>query len=142
LKKIVATDGAQMITDGNALNAITERIIGCAYRVGSKLSPGYLEKFYKKALAHELVKVGLHVQMEVPLDVWYDDIVVGNYCADLIVEGSIIIELKAAKGLDPAHIAQCINYLTTTKMPLCLLINFGNRVEIKRIAGATLNTAD
>lgn len=131
-----------MITDGNALNAITERIIGCAYRVGSKLSPGYLEKCYQKALAHELVKVGLHVQMEVPLDVWYDDIVVGNYCADLIVEGSIIIELKAAKGLDPAHIAQCINYLTTTKMPLCLLINFGKRVEIKRIAGATLNTAD
>jgi len=129
-----------MNTDEKAVNAITERIIGCAYKVAAKLGCGFLEKCYENALAHELRKAGLHVEQEVRLKVWYDDIVVGEYVADLIVEGVILVELKAINGLDPIHSAQCINYLAATKLPICLLINFGRRVEVKRIAGSTFAT--
>jgi len=130
-----------MNTDAATLNTITERIIGCAYRVGSKLGCGFLEKCYENALTYELRKEGLRVEQQVLLKVWYDEIVVGEYVADLIVEGSVLVELKAIQGLDTIHSAQCINYLAATKLPLCLLINFGRRVEIKRIAGPTLLTA-
>ena len=126
-----------MDTDEKTLNAITERIIGCAFRVGRGC--GFLEKCYENALAHELRKLGLKVEQQVALKVWYDDIVVGEYIADLIVEGVILVELKAVQGLDPVHSAVCINYLAATRLPLCLLINFGRRVDIKRIAGAALS---
>ena len=128
-------------TQMRTLTAMTERIIGCAYRVASKLGCGFLEKCYKNALADELEKAGFRVQKEVELKVWYDDIVVGEYFADLIVEGSIIIELKAITALDPVHSAQCINYLAATRFPLCLLINFGKRVTVKRLAGPTLKSS-
>ena len=128
-----------MNTDEKAVNAITERIIGCAYKVASKLGCGFLEKCYENALAHELRRAGLRVEQEVRLKVWYDEIIVGEYVADLIVEGVVLVELKAIQGLDPIHSAQCINYLAATKLPICLLINFGRRVEVKRIAGPTLD---
>lgn len=128
----------QMDTDEKRFDWITERVIGCAYKVGSKLGCGFFEKCYKNALAHEIQKVGLRVEREVQLKVCYDDIVVGEYFADIIVEGVVLVELKACQGLDPVHTAQCINYLAATKLPLCLLINFGRRVEIKRIAGPSL----
>ena len=127
-----------MITDEKALKPITEAIIGCAYRVGSFLGSGFLEKCYENALAHELRKCGLRVLQQVPLHVWYDDVVVGDFIADLIVEDSIVVELKAIERLDTIHTAQCINYLTATKLHLCLLINFSRRVEIKRVAGSSL----
>jgi GxxExxY protein len=120
------------------INLITEKIIGSAFAVGTKLGCGFLEKCYENALAHELRKVGLRVQQQVPLKVWYDGIVVGEFVADLIVEERVMVELKAISGLDPIHSAICINYLAATKLPLCLLINFGRRVEVKRIAGSTL----
>ena len=127
-----------MGTDERALNALTEKIIGCAFRVGSKLGCGFLEKCYENALVYELRKLGLRVEQQVPLKVWYDDTVVGEYIADVLVEGVILVELKAIQGLEPVHSAICINYLAATKLPLCLLINFGRRVDVKRIAGAAL----
>src|SRR5437016_12760165 len=123
------------------INQITEKIIGCAFKVGSKLGCGFLEKCYENALAFELRKLGLRVQQQVKLKVWYDDIVVGEYVADLIVEDSVLVELKAISGLEPIHSALCINYLAATGFPLCLLINFGNRVDVKRIAGASLRSS-
>jgi GxxExxY protein len=138
IEEKLATDGARMDTDEKALSAITERIIGLAYKVANKMGCGFFEKCYENALAYELRKAGLRVEQQVPLKVWYEDIVVGEYVADLIVEGSILIELKAIQSLDAVHSAQCINYLAATKFPLCLLINFGKRVEIKRFAGPTL----
>jgi GxxExxY protein len=129
-----------MITDVETLNRITERIIGCAYKVANKLGCGFFEHCYENALAYELGKAGLSVARQVRLQVWYDDIVVGEYIADLIVEGSVLVELKAIQSLDAVHSAQCINYLAATKLPLCLLINFGKRVDIKRIVGPTLGT--
>jgi len=129
-----------MNTDEKTINAITEKIIGCAYRVASKLGCGFLEKCYENALAYELQKVGLKVEQQVPLKVWYDDIIVGEYIADLIVEDLVLVELKAIQGLETIHSAICINYLAAVKLPICLLINFGRRVEIKRNAGPTFKS--
>ena len=128
-----------MNTDERQINQITEKVIGCAFKVGSKLGCGFLEKCYENALAYELRKLGLKVEQQVPLKVWYDDIVVGEYVADLVVEDVVLIELKAISGLESIHAAICINYLAATKLPICLLINFGKRVDVKRIAGPTFH---
>jgi GxxExxY protein len=127
-----------MNTDEERINSITEKIIGCAYHVASNLGSGFLEKCYENAMAYEIQKVGLSVEQQVPLKVHYADIVVGEYFADLLVEGIVLVELKAIQGLDAIHSAQCINYLAATALPICLLINFGKRVEVKRIAGPSL----
>ena len=127
-----------MKTDKKSLDLISEKITGCAFKVGTGLGSGFLENCYENALAYELRKAGLEVKQQVRLKVWYDGVVVGEYVADLIVEGSILVELKAIQALDPIHMAQCINYLAATNLPLCLLINFDKRVEIKRIAGNSL----
>jgi GxxExxY protein len=127
-----------MDTDERRFDRITQAIIGCAFKVGSKLGCGFAEKCYQNAMMLELSKAGLVAKKEVELKVWYDDTVVGEYVADIIVEGVILIELKACRALDPAHQAQCINYLAATRLPVCLLINFSRKVEIRRIAGPTL----
>src|SRR5436305_8946139 len=105
-----------MNTDEKQLNVITERIIGCAYKVASKLGCGFLEKCYENALAYELKKAGYCVEQKVLLKVWYDEVVVGEYIADLVVEDLVLIELKAVQSLDTIHSAQCINYLAATKL--------------------------
>ena len=122
----------------DALNAITEKIIGCAYKVENGLGCGFFEKCYENALVHDLRNAGLNVQQQVALAVMYEGIVVGEYVADLIVEGQVIVELKAIKACDEIHAAQCINYLAATGLPICLLINFGKRVEIKRFVRGQL----
>lgn len=129
-----------MNTDWDSINRLTETIIGCAFRVGNVLGHGFLEKCYVKALAHELRKAGLKIEPEVELRVWYDGIQVGEYFADLIVNGVVIIEVKAIESLAPVHSAQCINYLKATGMPVCLLINFGKRVDIKRLVGPSFQS--
>ena len=127
-----------MNTDDKRFDPITERVIGCAFMVHNKLGCGFSEKVYENALAHELKKAGLTVLQQQPIKVWYDGVIVGDYIADLIVEGVILIELKACKSLDDAHTAQCLNYLAATRLPVCLLINFGKRVEVRRLAGPAL----
>jgi GxxExxY protein len=115
------------------LNELTGRIIGCAYAVSNGLGAGFLEKVYENALTHELRKSGLRAQQQQPIQVVYDGTVVGDYMADIVVEESVIVELKAVKALDDVHFAQCINYLKATRMKICLLINFGQpKIEIKR----------
>lgn len=104
---------------------ITETIIGCAMRVHSVLGPGFLESVYEKALAHELQKAGLVVQCQLPLQVFYDGIVVGDFIADMLVAGVILIENKAVQTLTPAHEVQLVNYLTATYIEIGLLLNFG-----------------
>jgi len=121
-------------SDNGHLNRVSEIIIGCAFRVGNTLGCGFLEKVYENALALELKKAGLDVVQQQKIQVLYDDAVVGDYEADLVVNDQIIVELKAVRDLNPVHRAQCFNYLRATRLKLCLLINFGNpRVEIKRI---------
>ncbi|WP_455093685.1 GxxExxY protein [Prevotella histicola] len=109
-------------------------IINIAYEVRSHLVAGYLETVYKKALLIELREAGLEVEDEVELPVLYKGRVIGDFRADIIVEGSVIIELKAVAHLLPAHEIQLVNYLTIAKIDNGLLINFGaaERLEIKR----------
>ena len=120
--------------NADRLNKITERIIGCAYKVGNTLGSGFLEKVYENALNIELEKESLKVNQQHPITVIYDGQVVGDYFADLLVEDSVIVEIKATKKFDDTHTAQCMNYLKATGLKICLLINFGKpSVDIKRI---------
>ena len=125
-----------MNTDGHKseIDRVTEKIIGCAFTVGNRLSCGFLEKIYENALVIELRTAGLRVAQQQPMEVRYNDVVVGTYIADVVVEGAVPLEIKAVKFFDEIHTAQCLNYLKATGLPLCLLINFGRpRVDIKRV---------
>src|SRR5262245_4269344 len=115
-----------------ALNYITQTIIGSAFRVSNALGPGFLEKVYENALAHDLRKAGLDVDQQFRTKVWYDNVEVGEYVTDLLICRNVVVELKANRALDDAHSAQCINFLAATRLPVCLLLNFGKRVDIKR----------
>jgi GxxExxY protein len=115
------------------INAITEKVIGCAFHVSNVLGCGFLEKPYENALAHSLKREGFGVRQHSPIEIRFEGIVVGDYLADLVVEDIVLVELKAAKAFDEIHSAQCINYLKATNYPVCLLINFGRpKLEIKR----------
>ena len=123
-----------MNADETVLNRLSERIIGCALAVANRLGAGFLEKVYENALAHELRKAGLAVAQQRGIEVMYDGVIVGQYAADLLVQDSVIVELKAVKVMDDVHRAQCLNYLRATGLHLCLLMNFGQpRLEFKRI---------
>ena len=123
-------------------NAITERVIGCAFRVGNTLGVGFLEKVYERALIAELRLRGLSAESQVPLKVVYKGEAVGDYFADVLVEGQLIIELKCCDCLGDEIIAQCINYLTITGKPLLLLVNFQNpRLEWRRIVAKRKSTS-
>jgi GxxExxY protein len=123
-----------MNADVARLNAISERIIGCAFAVGNALGHGFLEKVYENALAHELRKSGLAVVQQRGIEVRYDGVVVGEYVVDLLVDGQVLVEIKTVRALDDVHSAQCLNYLKATGHHLCSLINFAKpRVEIRRI---------
>ena len=123
-----------MESDERRLNEITETIIGCAYDVANGTGSGFLEKVYENALRIELKRAGLVVLQQHPIPVMWRGEVVGDYHADLIVEGDVIVELKTVKAFDEIHMAQCLNYLKATGLRVCLLINFGKpAVEVKRI---------
>ena len=106
------------------INEITEKIIGYAYTVSNALGARFLKKVYENALAHELRMAGLLVTQQNPIVVRYDGIVVGEYAVDLLVEDSVLVELKTAKSLDDVHLAQCLNYRKATGHRICLLLNF------------------
>ena len=112
---------------------ITEKIIGCAYKVYNNLGSGFLESVYEKCLLIELKKHGLKAEHQKTIKVNYDNEIVGDFIADLLFEDKIIIELKAIRELNKIHEAQLVNYLTATGLDLGLLINFADeRVQIKR----------
>jgi GxxExxY protein len=118
-----------------AMKAISERVIGCAFRVANALGDGFLERVYENALAHELQKNGLIALRRHAVSVYYDGIVVGDYVADFLVEDRLLLELKAVAALERVHVVQCVNYLRATGLHRCLLLNFGAaRLEIKRVA--------
>ncbi len=116
------------------LNEITAEIINSAYKVANRLGTGFMEKVYENALAYELRKCGLRVAQQSAVRILYDGTNIGDYYADLLVEGSVTVELKAVRALDEIHMAQCLNYLKATGLKICLLINFGTpKVQIKRL---------
>ena len=113
-------------------DSLTEKILGCAFKVANALGHGFLEKVYENALAHELRKAGLEVRQQWALEVHYDGVLVGEFQVDLLVQGEVLVELKAVSDLQQAHAAQCLNYLRASGMPRCLLLNFGRSLQVRR----------
>ena len=109
------------------------RVIGCAMQVHRVLGVGFLESIYKTALCVELTKTGIAHAKEAPIKVTYSGIEVGSYFADLLIEGQLIVELKAVEKLAVAHEVQLVNYLTATGIDTGLLLNFGGKsLDFKR----------
>ncbi len=113
---------------------LTYSIIGAAMEVHREMGPGFLESVYQRALAHELAVRHIGFDVERRVSVRYKGIGVGEFDIDLLVEGKVIVELKAMAQLNQAHQAQVINYLAATELELALLINFGeSSLRHKRI---------
>ena len=111
---------------------LTQKIIGCAYKVHNTLGPGFLEKVYENALRIELVKLGLRVKQQEPISVKYEGHVVGEFYADLWVDDQVVVEVKGVQALAKEHEVQLVNYLTATRIDHGLLLNFGPSVQVKR----------
>jgi GxxExxY protein len=111
---------------------LTEKIIGAAYAVYNKLGFGFLESVYQNAMKIELEKAGIKFEAEKPIKVHYDGKIVGDFAADIVVDDKVIIELKALRSLNEAHEVQLVNYLKATGIEVGLLINFGERIQVKR----------
>lgn len=114
------------------LKDLTYQIIGAAYTVHGKLGSGFLENVYENAMVVELSKRGLPVVSQHSINVYYDEVLVGEYSADLFVNDEVIVELKAVTKLIKKHEVQLVNYLTATKKDIGLLINFGESVDVKK----------
>lgn len=121
------------------IDNITGKIIKAFYNVYNTLGYGFLEKVYENAMVLELKKLNLHGRRQVLLKVYYDDIQVGDYFADIIVENCVIVELKAAESLCEEHEAQLLNYLRATDIEYGLLLNFGKVPQIKRKVWTNIN---
>ena len=112
---------------------VTETVIGCAYRVYNKMGFGFLESVYEKCLLIELHKAGMDAEAQKPITVYHDDEIVGEFVADIIVNDTIILELKSVRRVVKAHEVQLVNYLVATGKPIGLILNFGeSKVEVKR----------
>ena len=112
---------------------LTEKIIGACFEVSNELGAGFLESVYEKALLIALRQRGLKAAAQVPVKVLFREQPVGEYFSDVIVENTVIIELKSVGVLKTEHEAQLINYLKASKIRIGLLVNFGNpKLEWKR----------
>jgi len=112
---------------------LTEQIIGTFYDVYNELGYGFLESVYEAALVIALQQVGLRVERQVPVPVWFRQHRIGEFRADILVEEKVLIELKSARTLDPAHEAQLLHYLKATEIEIGLLVNFGERPQFRRL---------
>ena len=110
----------------------TDEIIGAFYKVYRSLGYGFLERVYQNALFFELLKRGFTCEAQHPINVYYEDQLVGEYIADIVVNDHIILELKAVNELSSEHGSQLLNYLKATHIEIGLLLNFGVRPQIKR----------
>jgi GxxExxY protein len=115
------------------VETLVRTVIECAKNIRRHLGPGYLESVYKNAMLVELKKHSLFYEIEKPINVYYDNILVGEFKADIVVENVLILELKAVQSLHMAHEIQLVNYLTATGIDDGLLINFGSEeLQFKR----------
>ncbi len=105
--------------------ALTEKILGAAFKVQNTLGCGFLEKVYENAMVVELSRAGISVEQQKPMQVRYQGAIVGEYQADLVVDSRVMVELKAVSKLDSIHEAQLLNYLKATRVRVGLLFNFG-----------------
>lgn len=111
---------------------ITDKIIAAFYKVYGALGWGFLERVYQKAMEIELPRHGLSVVPLAPIKVYYEGVEVGEYFADFLVDGCVIVELKSVDFLVAEHHAQVLNYLRATDIDIGLLLNFGPRPDVKR----------
>lgn len=120
--------------DRDALNLLSQSVIGAVYEVSNSLGAGFLEKVYERALLRELALRGIRAEAQVPFHVNYKGECIGSYLADLLVEGALVVELKCVERLANEHVAQCLNYLKASGLRLCLLVNFQRaRAEVRRV---------
>lgn len=113
---------------------LSERIIGCCIRVHKTLGPGFLEKIYEEALCLELAKAGLKYERQKLVVVVYDGKPIGEHRLDLVVDGLVVLELKATAGIDDIHLATSRSYLKATSLQLALVVNFARpTLDIKRV---------
>jgi len=112
---------------------LTGQILGSCFRVANELGSVFLEKLYENALAHELRQAKVKVVQQQGIEVFHAGVSVGNYEADLLVEGRVLVEVKPVQALDTAHVAQCLNDMKGTGWVTCLLVNFGRaRIQVRR----------
>ena len=114
---------------------LSHRILGCAFKVYNELGNGFLEKVYENALVYELRRNGMSARAQERIEVYYEDVCVGEYFADIVVDQRIILELKVCEGLGPVHEAQLLHYLKATGFHLGYLLNFGSadKLEYRRM---------
>lgn len=124
-----------MNTDQHGLKHenLTDKIIGIFFDVYNELGYGFLESVYEQAMLVALRAAGLKAARQFAVPVWFRGFQIGDFCADILVEGTVFLELKAARNLDKAHEAQLLNYLKATDIELGLLLNFGQRPEFRRL---------
>ena len=114
---------------------LSYRIIGCAQKVHGVLGPGFPESVYHQALAAELARNRIPFENEKAIEVFYENILCGEFRLDMVVDSRVVVELKALGALNSEHMAQAISYLKATGLDLCLLLNFGQRsLQVKRVA--------
>lgn len=113
---------------------LTETIIGVFFEVYNELGHGFLESVYENAFEAALTSKGLDVRRQIEVPVWFRGCKVGDFVADVLVERSVLLELKAVRTLDSSHEAQLLNYLRATEIEVGLLFNFGIKPEFKRLA--------
>ena len=113
---------------------LSYKIVGLAMKVHSKLGYGFLEKVYENALMVLFRREGIEAKQQVPITVNFEEEVVGNYYADILVEAKVILEIKSVENIIDAHIAQTLNYLKATGLRLAIILNFSKeKLEYKRI---------
>lgn len=123
-----------MAMDKKIDDDLTYKIIGCAMKVHNTLGNGFQEVIYQRCLAIDLEKAGLEFLREQEMPIYYENIQVGTRRADFVVEGKVMIELKATIKLEDVHLAQSLNYLTAYQIEKGLLLNFGSTsLEVKRL---------
>lgn len=113
--------------------AVTDQVLAAFYEVYRELGHGFLESVYEAALEIVLTQKGLRVRRQVPIPVYFRGFLIGEYRADMFIEDCVVVELKAAKAIDPAHQAQLLNYLKATRVEVGLILNFGAKPEFKRM---------
>lgn len=118
---------------------VTRRVIGAFYYVYNRMGHGFLESVYQRALANTLERTGTRVHREAPMVVEFEGAVVGDFRADLVVEDSVIVEVKAVERLGNVHEAQLLNYLRASGLPVGLLLNFGPKATYRRLINSRVN---
>lgn len=120
-------------TDASFLHSdATDMSIGAFYRVYNRMGYGFLESVYRNALTRELTKAGVPFEREVPIDIWYDGERIGHFKADFLVDGRVVLEVKATQALIDADRSQLLNYLRGSKVEVGLLLHFGPKPRVER----------